>query len=164
MTPKRVDFTLHGRPAAWQRARAQSLPGGGVRMFNSKKLEQREGVVASAAINAMRDAGLREPFRGAVALHVAATFEIAKSWPRWKRAAALAGRVPMDGPPDIDNLSKLLQDSMNGIVFADDRQIVELRVVKRYGELASTRVIVEERDTQIEQIVSMPDLFVEAEQ
>lgn len=36
--------------------------------------------------------------------------------------------------PDIDNISKNILDSLNGIVYADDKQIVSLLVSKAYAE------------------------------
>lgn len=36
--------------------------------------------------------------------------------------------------PDIDNYLKLLLDAMNGVVFADDGQIVEIRCRKEFGD------------------------------
>jgi Holliday junction resolvase RusA-like endonuclease len=38
---------------------------------------------------------------------------------------------------------KLISDALNGIVFEDDRQVVELWVVKRYGEEAKAVVSVD---------------------
>ena len=35
--------------------------------------------------------------------------------------------------PDVDNLVKPVFDSMNGILYKDDSQIVELKVRKEYG-------------------------------
>ena len=37
--------------------------------------------------------------------------------------------------PDIDNLVKTLMDSMQGILFDDDRQIVEISAKKIYSEV-----------------------------
>ncbi len=45
--------------------------------------------------------------------------------------------------PDVDNLSKLVLDALNGLFYADDRQIWGLSARKRYaapGELAATHV------------------------
>lgn len=36
--------------------------------------------------------------------------------------------------PDIDNLSKMLLDCLNGIVFDDDAQVVEITAKKKYSE------------------------------
>ena len=38
------------------------------------------------------------------------------------------------GKPDIDNVAKIVLDSFNGVVFEDDAQVYELRVLKGYGD------------------------------
>ena len=34
------------------------------------------------------------------------------------------------GKPDIDNIAKIVLDSFNGVVFEDDAQVYDLKVVK----------------------------------
>lgn len=43
--------------------------------------------------------------------------------------------------PDLDNLVKYYLDCMNGIVFADDKQIVELAASKEYCDHAGSTLI-----------------------
>jgi Holliday junction resolvase RusA-like endonuclease len=42
--------------------------------------------------------------------------------------------------PDIDNIAKAIADGGNGVVWADDKQIVRLTTLKRYGETPCVRV------------------------
>ena len=44
--------------------------------------------------------------------------------------------------PDIDNMAKLVLDSMNKIFFRDDSQIIELDVYKAYDPVPRTEVII----------------------
>ena len=46
--------------------------------------------------------------------------------------------------PDIDNLQKLVMDSLNGIYWLDDSQIVELSGIKKYGLRNHTLVKISE--------------------
>lgn len=48
--------------------------------------------------------------------------------------------------PDLDNLAKLVLDSMNGLVFRDDALICELNLVKRYSTLPRTVITVDTGD------------------
>lgn len=35
--------------------------------------------------------------------------------------------------PDIDNIAKVVLDALNGVAYVDDKQVVELRVSKRWS-------------------------------
>ena len=63
-----------------------------------------------------------------------------RSWPKWKREAAIAGIIAPTGRPDMDNLEKALLDALNGIVFEDDALVVQRGAEKLYGETPGIRV------------------------
>ena len=46
--------------------------------------------------------------------------------------------------PDLSNLIKFVEDSANGILFADDKQIVEIYAKKIYSENPRTELIIVE--------------------
>ena len=46
---------------------------------------------------------------------------------------------------DTDNFVKSILDGMNGIVFVDDRQVVQMNAMKQWGEADMITVIVQER-------------------
>jgi Holliday junction resolvase RusA-like endonuclease len=71
------------------------------------------------------------------------------SWSNKKRDAALAGIVRHTGRPDFDNFAKIGCDALNGIVWADDSQIVEARIVKLYSESPSLRIEVQPLETML---------------
>lgn len=50
--------------------------------------------------------------------------------------------------PDIDNYAKLYIDCMNGLLFADDAQITELKLKKEYSEVGEPCVIIEIEEAQ----------------
>ena len=50
------------------------------------------------------------------------------------RQLAQKGVVYPTTKPDIDNVAKAVFDAMNGIVFQDDKQIVNQMVTKRYSD------------------------------
>lgn len=58
---------------------------------------------------------------------------IPKSYTKKQREAVLGG-LEVYPRLDCDNAVKSIQDAMNGIVFKDDNQVVELHAKKRYGE------------------------------
>jgi Holliday junction resolvase RusA-like endonuclease len=87
---------------------------------------------AKVAEIARREMGQRPPFTGAVRLDITAYFAPPISWPEWKRTSACIGLIGPTGRPDIDNLAKAVSDALNGIVYQDDGQVIELRTKKRY--------------------------------
>jgi Holliday junction resolvase RusA-like endonuclease len=81
----------------------------------------------------------RPPLEGALSVVVTATFPVPASWSKKKREAALDGAIPHTVKPDVDNLLKSI-DALNSIVFHDDKQVTDARVVKKYGEVPSLRI------------------------
>lgn len=46
--------------------------------------------------------------------------------------------------PDTDNVVKAVLDALNGVAYADDKQIIELNIEKIYAETSWTEVKIEE--------------------
>lgn len=72
------------------------------------------------------------PSEGPLALLVIAGREIPKSWSAKDKQAALDGRILPTPRPDADNHGKIV-DALNGIVWKDDAQVVDSRIIKRYA-------------------------------
>lgn len=73
-----------------------------------------------------------QPIRSPIALIIYIEIEPPKSWSKRKREQAI--HTPITNRPDLDNYVKAIQDSMNGIIYLDDKQIYKLYAVKRYGK------------------------------
>lgn len=52
----------------------------------------------------------------------------------------LAGYEKPCKKPDIDNIAKVILDSLNDIAYHDDTQVVSLCVVKKYAETPRVEV------------------------
>lgn len=59
-----------------------------------------------------------------------------------KIALMLAGKVFKTKTPDVDNYQKTCFDTLNGVLFEDDRQIVEANVKKVYSKEDFTHIII----------------------
>jgi len=70
---------------------------------------------------------------GAVELELVTIRSVPPSWSQRKRHAALSGLLRPTGKPDADNLLKLFCDASNGLLWADDAQVSDATVRKRYG-------------------------------
>lgn len=70
---------------------------------------------------------------GPLTLSATITVPIPASWSKKKQAAALAGLIRPTSKPDASNRLKLIEDALNQIVWVDDAQLVDVRLVKLYG-------------------------------
>lgn len=125
-----IAFTVPGEPQGKGRAKVVKI-GGFTRMATPQKTVAYEGLVAMAAREAMAGAA---PLQGACVIEVEAVFAMPKSMSKRHRVEALAGRMRPTKKPDGDNVLKAVCDGINAVVWADDVQAVDARVIKRYGE------------------------------
>lgn len=99
-----------------------------------KETRQFEDSVALVAQSAMRRAGASKPLECAVRFELVTYRRIPKSASKKDRAAMVGQEVKAGMTPDYDNVAKSISDAMNKIVFADDRQIVDAMVSKRWDD------------------------------
>jgi Holliday junction resolvase RusA-like endonuclease len=131
-----VAFTVPGEPQGKGRPRVGRVAGH-ARMFTPAKTVAYEGLVAHAAHEAM--AG-HPPFAVACVLELDVVCSVAASWSGRKRAQALAGEIRPTKKPDADNVLKAVCDGMNGVVWNDDVQAVDVVLRKRYGATPGVHV------------------------
>ena len=136
---KPVSFVVPGEAVGKGRPRVSTI-GGHARMFTPQKTANYETLIAMAAQQAM--AG-RELIGGPVLIEMKILVSVAASWSKKKTAEALAGDVMPTKKPDADNVLKAICDGINGIVFKDDVQVVNVSLSKRFSETpgVSVRVV-----------------------
>ena len=135
-----VVFTVPGAPVGKGRGRIVRK-GKHMGIASAEKTVSYEGLVAHTAQAAM--AG-RPLILGPCAVTLRMWLPIAASWSKTKQAEALAGKLLPAVKPDMDNVIKAIYDGMNGVVWRDDVQAVDLAVTKRYGAIPGVLVAVEE--------------------
>jgi Holliday junction resolvase RusA-like endonuclease len=139
-----IVFELHGEPVGWQRTGHRVIiPKRGkpfVSIYTKAETRAYQHAIGMAAKVAMRG---RPLILGPVRFCVTAFLPVPMSWSRKKRDAALAGTVRPTVKPDFDNIGKTAADSLKEIVWKDDTQVVDGRVVKLYDERPRLRVEVE---------------------
>lgn len=59
--------------------------------------------------------------------------QIPSSFSKKNQERALAGEIRPTVKPDCDNIAKNINDSLNGIAYPDDKQIVSLTINKFYA-------------------------------
>lgn len=61
-------------------------------------------------------------------------YEIPKSTTKKNCALMLLNKLLPTKKPDVDNIAKIVLDSLNGIAYRDDVQVVQLQVNKYYSK------------------------------
>ena len=128
-----IHITVAGEPVAKGRPRLSARPVGGVvraMAYTPAKTRRYEAHVRLAAQQAMDG---RAPLDGPVVVSVAAYMPIPQSWSQRKQRQAERGEILPTKRPDAENMLKSALDGCNGIVFADDKQAVEVRAIKSYS-------------------------------
>ena len=81
-----------------------------------------------------------DPLKCPVIMDVIFYMPIPKSESGIKKRQMANGIIYHMKRPDIDNLQKFLFDTLSGIIFEDDSQIVELRAKKTYSNNPGTNI------------------------
>lgn len=71
---------------------------------------------------------------GAIKAKIIAYYKIPKSYTKAKRLACKQNITLPTKKPDLDNIAKIILDSLNKIAFDDDSQITYLSISKRWTE------------------------------
>ena len=134
-----ITFTVPGVPVGKGRPRFAKR-GQFVKTYTPEKTASYENLVKMAAAEAMHST---LPMEGAVSLNLLLYITPPVSWSEKKKKAALSAEIWPTSKPDIDNVLKGIADACNGIVWLDDKQIVDCQISKKYAERAEAVVIVE---------------------
>lgn len=132
----RVHIVIPGPPVA--KGRARVLKSG--RSYTPAKTANYAAKVAHLGKQAM---GIDGPYNGALSVFIGVNKEIPASWSKRKRADALAGIIKPVSRPDGDNYEKAILDGLNGVVWHDDGQVVDMTWRKRYAAQPCVVVSVE---------------------
>lgn len=82
---------------------------------------------------------------GEVCALIWAYIEIPKSFTKKRRQRCIEGKERPIRKPDLDNVAKIILDSLNGIAYRDDTQVTTLRIRRVWTEDAE-RVVLGIRD------------------
>lgn len=145
-----VMIQLLGPPRGKGRPRTRII-GQFATVFTDGKTRRYENDLKEAGITAM---GEQDPIDGPLSVVVYAFMPIPPSWPKKKRAAAIAGEISPTSGIDLDNIVKML-DGLNyhpprfkgdkekrPIIWRNDSQIVSLQAMKAYDETPRLEITV----------------------
>ena len=134
-------FDIVGEPQGKGRPRF-STRGGFVKTYTPEKTASYENFVKLCYLNKYKG----QKLDGEIVAEIIAYFPIPKSFSKKKRAEAIQGKIKPTKKPDTDNIAKTILDSLNGIAFEDDKQVVALLVKKLYGEEPKVLVVLENEE------------------
>jgi Holliday junction resolvase RusA-like endonuclease len=137
----KVRFTVLGQPQGKGRAKASSL-GGKIRMRTPEKTVLYENWVRESALMEMSSDFI--PFTGQLLATVDMYYQIPKSGSKKVHEGRLNGIIKPTTKPDLDNVMKAIFDSLNGIVYKDDSQIVRVVAEKHYSDTPRVEVTITE--------------------
>jgi|TARA_R110000764_G_C10844447_1_gene364552 Holliday junction resolvase RusA-like endonuclease len=121
-------MVIIGNPMGKERPRFARM-GNFVKTYTPGKTKLRESEIQLRAKQLMTGKSL---FAGALKVTMTAKFPIPKSWSKKKTKEAADRILKPTTKPDLDNIAKLVLDALNGIVYKDDSQVVELNIRKFY--------------------------------
>lgn len=133
----RLSFTIPGDARGKGRPRAARI-GGHTRLYTDAKTLGYENLVRYLAAEAMKGAA---PLDGPLRLVVTVSVVPPRSASFKKQQAMIMGMWPAK-KPDLSNILKAIEDGMNGVVFHDDAQIVQIVARKAYSVLSRAEVSV----------------------
>lgn len=132
------EFVIAGKVQAKQRPRFT-----GKFVYTPKQTIEYENWVKTSYLEKYRGQPILE---NALKVKIIAYYEVPKSASKKKKLQMLHNEIYPTIKPDTDNIAKSILDSLNGIAFLDDKQVVKLEVEKYYGNSACAAVTIEEAD------------------
>ena len=132
-----VEFIVYGQPQRKQRPRFKRV-GEYVSTYTPKQTLEYEEKIKSCYIEQV--GGML--FKGQMPIRVSidAYFKIPKSFSKKKKQLAIDGLLLPLNKMDVDNISKVFLDALNGVAYDDDRYVTNLKVIKRYSDIPRVEV------------------------
>ncbi len=131
---------VYGEPVGKGRPRFAKR-GNFVSTYTPQKTKTYEDEIRMMAKAAM---GSSEPLDTPMTVAIYIRVGIPTSFSKQKRKDALEGILKPTKKPDADNILKCFLDAMNGIVYLDDKQVVNIHLTKVYAEIPAVEVMVKE--------------------
>jgi len=134
----KIQLTIPGKPVAKQRARIfKNKYTGKTMSYTPKETTSYANLIKTIYLYKY---GQRK-LNGALRQTIIAYYPIPKSTSKEKRILMLEDKIRPTKKPDYDNVEKIFSDSLEGIAFDNDNQIVSSKFDKYYSD--NSRVEIE---------------------
>ncbi|EML9212994.1 RusA family crossover junction endodeoxyribonuclease [Clostridioides difficile] len=132
----RVNFTIDGEPVGKERPRFNLAT---KRTYTPNKTKSYEEL-----IKWLYQSKVKYYFEGYIKMTIRFYYSIAKSNSKKVKEQKRNNVLRPSKKPDIDNVIKVVADSLNGIAYKDDTQIVEVVASKYYSDKPRVEVMLED--------------------
>ena len=132
----RVNFTIDGEPVGKERPRFNLAT---KRTYTPNKTKSYEEL-----IKWLYQSKVKYRFTGYIKMTIRCYYSIAKSNSKKVKEQKRNNVLRPSKKPDIDNVIKVVADSVNGIAYKDDTQIVEVVASKYYSDKPRVEVMIED--------------------
>lgn len=133
-----IRFQVPGEPKAKARPRVTRS---GI-AFTPKNTVMYENLVRTSFQQSYQD---HVPLDCEMQAIITAYFSIPKSVSNKKKELMSFGLINPTKKPDLDNIAKAILDSLNGIAYKDDSQIVSLLISKKYSDRPRVEITLKEK-------------------
>lgn len=152
MDKKEIVLIIDGNPFGKQRPRVVRTRKGASRAFTPEKTANYESYIKTLY---RQKYGRRTSFKEDDELHldIKAYYEIAKSTPKYLKEMMITGVVKPTKKPDVDNIIKIIADSLNEVAYKDDKQIVACSCQKFYASEPRVEIVISKlNETSVSEI------------
>lgn len=115
--------------------------GNHITSYTPEKTRTYETLIKEAGVQAM---GSSEPLETPVTLYLYIRMPIPKSYSKKRIEACLNGSEQPIKKPDASNILKSVEDGLNGVIYKDDSQIINIHVTKVYSTQGGVDICVKE--------------------
>lgn len=132
----KIKLTIPGKPLGKQRPRVMRNG----HTYTPDKTVNYETLVKQLYIEKYFQKQLSGPIKATITAYM----PIPKSESKVRKGKMREGKIRPTKKPDWDNIGKIITDALNGLAYDDDKQIVDARVIKLYGDQPRVEVELEE--------------------
>lgn len=136
----KINFIVQGKVQAKQRPRFNRYSG---KTYTPNETIAYENWVKDCYFRSISSID-NKPTDKPLKVKIIAYYEVPRSASKKKKLQMLHNEIFPTIKPDTDNIAKSILDSLNGIAYLDDKQVVKLEVEKYYSQVSSVSVMIEE--------------------
>ena len=125
-----IKFTVLGEPQGKGRPKF-SRQGGFVKTYTPDKTFLYENLIRTEYLR--QCLGQRFPDKEPLSMHIKAYYNIPSSASKKRQQAMEAGDIRPVKKPDVDNIIKVVADSLNQVAYRDDADLVKVELEKFYS-------------------------------